>query len=138
MQNHVCTYVPLDGHGPETNLRAVCHQNARASVFDLMTEFDQPDCSFSVPKCAETTTPLQALTMFNHNFTLDTAAALAERLEMEVGNDVEAEVRGPCQLCDSRPPTSNAVRDRRKLIEAHSLPVLCRVGLNTSEIIYVR
>ena len=80
MQDNVCTYVPLDKHGPETYRRAVYHQNARASVVDLMTEFDQPDCTFSAPKRSETTTPLQALTMLNHSFTLDMAAALAEPL----------------------------------------------------------
>ena len=52
MQDNVCTYVPLDEHGPETYRRAVYHQNARASVVDLMTEFDQPDCTFSAPKRA--------------------------------------------------------------------------------------
>ncbi|MCA9132997.1 MAG: DUF1549 domain-containing protein, partial [Planctomycetales bacterium] len=31
-QNNVCTYFPLERHGPETYRRAVYHQNARASV----------------------------------------------------------------------------------------------------------
>ena len=80
IQDNVSTYVPLDEHGPWTYRRAVYHQNARASVVDLMTDFDQPDCAFSAPARAETTTPLQALTMLNHRFTLDMATALADRL----------------------------------------------------------
>ena len=76
-QDNVATYVPLDQHGPETYRRAVYHQNARASVIDLMTDFDQPDCAFSVPRRVATTTPLQALTLLNHAFTLDMAEALA-------------------------------------------------------------
>src|SRR5690606_3660416 len=103
--DNVCTYVPLDKHGEETYRRAVYHQNARASVVDLMTEYDQPDCTFSAPKRAETTTPLQALTMLNHSFTLDMATAFAERLEQQAASDTNAQVARAYQLCYSRPPS---------------------------------
>jgi len=138
MQDNVCTYVPLDKHGPETYRRAVYHQNARASVVDLMTEFDQPDCTFSAPKRAETTTPLQALTMLNHSFTLDMAAALAERLQKEVGEYAEAQVHLAYQLCYSRQPADGELSDCLALVKQQSLAALCRVLLNTSELIYVR
>ena len=52
MRDNVSTYEPLDRHGPETYRRAVYHQNARASVVDLMTEFDQADCTLSTPRRA--------------------------------------------------------------------------------------
>ncbi len=138
MQDNVCTYVPLDRHGPETYRRAVYHQNARASVVDLMTEFDQPDCTFGAPKRAETTTPLQALTMLNHSFTLDMATALAARLQREAGEDHDAQVQRAYQLCYSRPPSSDELAACRDWIEANSLAAFCRVLLNTSELIYVR
>lgn len=138
MQDNVCTYVPLDKHGRETYRRAVYHQNARASVVDLMTEFDQPDCTFSAPKRAETTTPLQALTMLNHNFTLDMAAGLAERLKQEAGDDVAAQVTRAYRLCYSRLATDKEVRACQQLVDRHGLNALCRVLLNTSEMIYVQ
>jgi hypothetical protein len=138
MQDNVCTYVPLDEHGPETYRRAVYHQNARASVVDLMTEFDQPDCTFSAPKRAETTTPLQALTMLNHSFTLDMATALAERLNQDAADNVAAQVDRAYRLCYSRPATEEEVSACRHLVERHGLTALCRVLLNTSEMIYVR
>ena len=138
MQDNVCTYVPLDKHSPETYRRAVYHQNARASVVDLMTEFDQPDCTFSAPKRAETTTPLQALTMLNHSFTLDMAAGLAERLKQEAGDDVAAQVDRVYRLCYSRPATKEEVSACRQLVDRHGLAALCRVLLNSSEMIYVQ
>ena len=138
MQDNVRTYVPLNKHSPETYRRAVYHQNARASVVDLMTEFDQPDCTFSAPKRAETTTPLQALTMLNHSFTLDMAAALAERLKQEAGDDVAAQVDRVYRLCYSRPATKEEVSACRQLVDRHGLATLCRVMLNTSEMIYVQ
>jgi mono/diheme cytochrome c family protein len=137
-QDNVATYVPLDQHGPETYRRAVYHQNARASVVDLMTEFDQPDCAYSTPERAETTTPLQALTMLNHQFTLDMAEALAERLRSEGGDKPEQQIEHAFALCYGRQPTKAEISDCLALIEEHSLTAFCRVLLNTSELIYVQ
>jgi hypothetical protein len=44
------------------------------------SDFDLPDIAFAAPKRANTTMPLQALTLLNHRFTLYMAAALAGRL----------------------------------------------------------
>ena len=138
MQDNVCTYVPLDQHGPETYRRAVYHQNARASVVDLMTEFDQPDCTFSAPKRAETTTPLQALTMLNHSFTLDMADALEKRLIKDIPNDTPGQVRRAFQLSYGRIPSASESMSCTKFIDENGLAAFCRVLLNTSELIYVR
>ena len=138
MQDNVCTYVPLEEHGPETYRRAVYHQNARASVVDLMTDFDQPDCAFSAPRRAQTTTPLQALTMLNHRFTLDMARFMAERLRVEAGDDPTAQVERAYRLCYARSPTKEEMRLCHELIDDHGPAALCRVLLNTSEMIYVR
>jgi hypothetical protein len=137
MQDNVSTYVPLDEHGRETYRRAVYHQNIRASVIDLITDFDQPDCAFSTPNRAETTTPLQALTMLNHSFTLDMARFMAERLRREAGEDPTAQVQRIYALCYGRQPTEPETTACVELIGQHSLVALCRVILNTSELIYV-
>lgn len=137
MQDNVCTYVPLAAHGPETYRRAVYHQNARASVVDLMTDFDQPDCAFSTPRRAETTTPLQALTMMNHSFTLDMAEALAERVMSEAGADVDAQVRRLYAVCYEREPSAEELATCLGFVASADLPALCRVMLNASELIYV-
>ncbi|MEZ6066367.1 MAG: PSD1 and planctomycete cytochrome C domain-containing protein [Planctomycetaceae bacterium] len=137
LQDNVCTYIPLDTHGPETYRRAVYHQNVRASVVDLMTDFDQPDCAFSTTHRAETTTPLQALTMLNHSFTLDMANSLAERLQRELGDDVDARLRRVWQLCFSRDPNESELASCRQLATTHGMTALCRVLLNTSELLYV-
>ncbi|HBE69579.1 MAG TPA: hypothetical protein DDW52_15645 [Planctomycetaceae bacterium] len=137
MRDNVSTYSPLDSHGADTYRRAVYHQNARASVVDLMTEFDQPDCTFSAPRRAETTTPLQALSMLNHQFTLDMSNALAERLKNEVGDDIADQLGRAFQLCYSRDPQPEELTDCSTFVQEHGLPALCRVLLNTSELIYL-
>ena len=80
VQDNVATYLPLEVHGPETYRRAVYHQNARAAVVDLVSDFDGPDCAAATPRRAITTTPMQALTLLNHQFTLDMAQFLADRI----------------------------------------------------------
>ena len=137
LQDNVATYVPKDKHGPETFRRAVYHQNARASRTDLMTDFDQPDCAFSTARRNETTTPLQALTTLNHDFTLVMADAMATRLEVEVKADLAGQVTRAFQVCFARKPTDDEQRACLQLAKQHGLASMCRALLNTSELIYV-
>lgn len=137
MQDNVCTYVPLDQHGPETYRRAVYHQNARASVVDLMTDFDQPDCAFTTPNRGETTTPLQALTMLNHHFSFEMARAMAERIRRDVEDDPAALIGRAYQLSYGRAPDREEAEWCTELLDEHGLIALCRALLNTSELIYV-
>lgn len=136
MQDNVCTYEPLDEHGPETYRRAVYHQNARASVVDLMTEFDQPDCTFSAPERAETTTPLQALTLMNHRFTMDMAEALAERIEAE-GSDNATQVQTAYRILYQREPEEEEEKKLGAAMEELGLVSVARALLNSSELIFL-
>lgn len=138
LQDNVATYVPRDQHGPETYRRAVYHQNARAAIVDLMTEFDQPDCAFGAPRRSSTTTPLQALTSLNHSFTLDMSNALAQRLEKEHAGDVARQVQEAWRLCCGREPTKAEADACREHVGQQGLRSFCRVMLNTSEMIYVK
>jgi hypothetical protein len=133
-QDNVATYVPLDVHGPETYRRAVYHQNARASVIDLMTDFDQPDCAYSAPRRVATTTPLQALTMLNHAFTVDMAEGLAEQL---TGESVIEQTQSAFQRVYQRAPTPVELAASVQAINTHGHRAFCRAILNSSELIYL-
>jgi hypothetical protein len=135
MQDNVSTYDPLDEHPSSTYRRAVYHQNARASVVDLMTDFDLPDCAFSTPRRAQTTSPLQALTLLNHSFTLDMADALAERLKPLASS--EKQIESAFQLVFQRPATPTEAKASTAIIEKHGLSALCRALFNTNELIYL-
>ncbi len=138
LQDNVATYEPLDEHGPETYRRGVYHQNARASRVDMMTDFDCPDNSFAAPRRARTTTPMQALTMMNHKFSLDMAKFLAARVRRETTTeDVAAEVRLAIALVYAREPFREELPAASELITAHGLPAFCRALLNSSEFIYI-
>ncbi|MFV0446227.1 MAG: DUF1553 domain-containing protein [Planctomycetaceae bacterium] len=137
MQDNVATYIPLDDPGPETFRRGVYHHNARAARTDLMTDFDQPDCAFSAPRRAETTTPLQALTLLNHAFTLRIAKTLAERVKREAGGLPADQIQRAYRLCFQRSATNAELAACEPLCDRYGLAAFCRVLLNTSELIYV-
>jgi hypothetical protein len=137
-QNNVCTYFPLDTHGPETYRRAVYHQNARASVVDLLSDFDLPDIAFAAPVRANTTTPLQALTLLNHSFTLDMAHGLSEQASQRArSTDTEAVVAGMYEILLQREPTSSEHQAASQLVNQHGAPALARALLNLNEVLYV-
>jgi mono/diheme cytochrome c family protein len=138
MSDNVSTYFPLDVVGPETYRRAVYHQSARASVVDGLSDFDLPDNAFPVPRRANTTTPLQALTLLNHGFTLDMAAALAGRLEQEAGaTDPAAQVTRAYVLAFQRAPSRKECDAAVKLVTGSGLRAFCRALLNANELIYL-
>ena len=86
---------------------------------------------------AATTSPLQALTLMNHRFTLDMAAALAERLEREAGShDPEAQVRRAFVLAYGRAAGQRKrSRTASQLVRRHGLRAFCRAVLNSNELI---
>ncbi|MGD9855110.1 MAG: DUF1553 domain-containing protein [Planctomycetaceae bacterium] len=138
LQDNVATYVPLDEYGPDTYRRSVYHHNARASRIDLLSDFDCPDPAFAAPRRAETTTPLQALTLMNHQFTLDMAAALAERIERDAGSQPNDQVARGFILAFGRPPAPDELAASAGFIGQHGLPAFCRVMLNANEFVYLR
>lgn len=135
-QDNVATYVPLDQHGEHTYRRAIYHQNARASIIDLMSDFDQPDCAFSSPRRTKTTTALQALTMLNHSFTLDMANALANRAQ-EDASDNPGQVQALFSFLYQRKAEADELSHALTLVQDHGLRALSRALLNSSELIYL-
>ena len=137
LQDNVATYVPLDQHGSETWRRAVYHHHARASVIDLMSEFDCPDPAFASPKRSVTTTPLQALTLMNHSFTQDMAQAMASRLDAMAGKDDEAWIREACLRCFGRLPTQEETAAMKPFKESMGGALLCRTLFNANAFIHL-
>ncbi|SIO57467.1 Planctomycete cytochrome C [Singulisphaera sp. GP187] len=136
-QDNVATYVPLDRPGPETHRRGVYHHSARASYLDVLSDFDCPDNAFGTPRRASTTTPLQALTMLNHGFSVETARAFADRLGREAGSAPADQCRRGFVLTFGRAPTDDEVAHGCRLIDQHGLPAFCRALLNASEMISI-
>ncbi len=137
-QNNVCTYFPLDKHEQETYRRSVYHQNARASVVDVLNDFDLPDNSFAAPKRANTTTPLQALTMLNHSFIQDMASSLIDQLDQNDKPTVRAStVSKAFEIAFQRAPSQTELHAARGLIQEHGFKAFARALLNSNELIFI-
>ena len=113
------------------------HQNARASVVDVLNDFDLPDIALAAPRRANTTTPLQALTLLNHSFTTDMAQALAARLGGGSGATSAQHVDEAYALAFQREPTVAERAAAGRLIATHGLAAFCRALLNMNELIYL-
>jgi mono/diheme cytochrome c family protein len=137
VQDNVATYHPVDAPGPETYRRGVYHQNARAARVDVLSDFDCPDPASANPKRSSTTTPLQAMTLFNNRFTLDMAAALAGRVTKEAGAKPEDQVRRISQLAFSRDARPEELAEATRFLQTHGLRAYCRAILNANEFLFV-
>jgi hypothetical protein len=99
--------------------------------------FDCPDAGQSTAVRAVSTTPIQALNLFNSRFTLQVAEALAQRLHRDAGDDPLAQVQRVYELTLNRPPTREELADVMPGVEKFGLPFLCRVLLNSNEFLFL-
>lgn len=137
LENNVSTYTPLDQHGPETYRRAVYHHFVRAGFYDLLSDFDFPDVAFSTPRRANTTTPLQALTLLNHRFTFDMASALVERSKSAGDTSPAGQIRSMYRFVLQRDPTVSELARSETLLKDQGAVTLARALLNLNEVLYV-
>jgi len=113
--------------------------------YPLFEAFDKPDTNASCPSRNTSTIAPQALMLMNSRLTLDTAQALATRLQTETGSDPAQQVQRLFQLSLCRNPSSAESRIFQSALQqatatgeqATALADLCLVMLNLNEFIYV-
>jgi hypothetical protein len=106
----------------------------REAVFGA---FDCPDAGQSTARRRESTTPIQALNLFNSRFTLDASDAFATRVKNETGDDVAQQLRRAYQLALGRAPTAREFADAAPVVREHGLATLCRALFNSNEFLFV-
>ena len=129
-------YSNYDWSQKDGNRRAVYRFVYRGQQDPLMELLDFPDAAQLIPARTLTSSPLQALALWNHEFVLYACEALAQRIQHDAkeqgGNDIDVAF----QTIYLRTPTD----EERKLADAYrskfSLAGLVRVLLNSSEFLY--
>jgi mono/diheme cytochrome c family protein len=106
----------------------------RDAVFGAL---DCPDNGQSTARRRESTTPLQALNLFNSRFTIEEAAAFAARVRAEVGADPTRQVRRAYQLALGRDPDAAEIADAEPVVREHGLPTLSRALFNANEFLFL-
>jgi hypothetical protein len=101
--------------------------------------FDCPDAGQSTAKRRQSTTPIQALNLFNSRFTVEEANAFAARIEREAGVNADdaTKIGRAFRLAFGREPEPAELDETESVVRQHGLPTLCRVLFNSSEFLFL-
>ena len=132
--DNVATYFPLDKFGPETYRRSVYAESARSIRNELLSVFDCPDSSLPEPRRVSTTSPLQALSLLNHSFTIDMSEAFTRRL---AATPEPQRITQAFLLAFGRPPEPAELTRSQTFILAHGMTAFARALFNANEFLYV-
>ncbi len=101
--------------------------------------FDFPNPNRTSPQRFGTNTPLQGLFFLNSDLLAEQAQALAERLEMDVGTNVDARIRRGYRLVFGRNPTGEELTLTRRFAvrSDDGWPSLTQTWLSSNEFLYV-
>lgn len=91
------------------NRRSIYIFSRRSLPYPLLSSFDPANPSQAHHKRDVTTTPLQALTLFNSDITVNWSQALAGRVINEAGKDENAQISRLYQILFSREPSKAEV-----------------------------
>ena len=136
-RENVYHYHPKEHFGPAESRRMVYAFKVRMEQDAIFGSFDCPDGSLVTPRRSASTTPLQALNLFNSRFVLDQSATFAARVERESGPAPADRVRRAWALAYQRAPDDAELRDATGFAEAHGTAALCRALLNSSELLFI-
>ena len=137
VRENVYHYTPKETFGPAEARRMVYAFKVRMEQDGVFGAFDCPDGSLVMPRRGTSTTPLQALNLFNSKFTLQQADALGARVQREAGEHPAAAVPRAWQLVYQRAPAAGELAEAIAFAREHGLPALCRALLNSNEFLFV-
>lgn len=131
-RENVVHYHAKDETGPPEWRRMIYLFKIRQEQDAVFGAFDCPDGNQVIPTRSRSTTPLQALNLFNSRFTMQQAEKLAKRH----GNQKDR-IPAAYELLYNRPATSDEITDAKKFVETHGFVAFCRALLNTNEFLFI-
>ena len=129
-------YDPIDPVGYANNRRTLYRMGARGGRSPFLDNFDCPDPSTTTPRRSATVTPLQALSLLNHSFSLRMADRFADRLTA-TSRSLDDQITIAFSLLYSRRPDEKEVTLSVDFITRRGLPAFCRAMWNSSEFLFV-
>lgn len=135
--NYVRNYIPLDRFGPETWRRMVYMTKVRMEQDPVFGQFDVPDAGQVCPRRTVSTTPLQALNLFNSTFVLDQADRLYEELQREAPDNLEVQINLAFVRILGREPIEREAIAARQLVQEHGTVALLRALWNSNEFLTI-
>ncbi|PQO35253.1 hypothetical protein C5Y96_09435 [Blastopirellula marina] len=130
-------YHPKKSFGPEDWRRMVYMTKVRMEKDAVFGLLDCPDSATSVAKRSRSTTPLQALNLFNSKFVLQQAELFSKRLLGE-SDSADRQVVRAYQLCFGREPDEQEAVSAQSFIQQQGLEAFCRALLNSNEFLFIQ
>jgi hypothetical protein len=130
-------YLPQEDPGDGPWRRSIYLLRVRGADDGVFKAFDMPDCGQVRPKRTSSTTPLQALNLFNSPFTQVLAGRFSDRVRSEAGEDVVGQVERLYEVAYGRRPTSSEREACRDVAELHGLDAVCRAIFNSNEFLFI-
>jgi len=134
---NVMHYFPKENPGPDTFRRMVYMNRIRQEQDAIFGAFDCPDGNQVMPDRPESTTPIQALNLFNNPFTVVQAASLSERLKKEAGAEVEDQINLAFLLVQGRTPDAYEQTISLQLVQKDGLAAFCRALFNSNRFLFL-
>ena len=128
---------PVETLTPDNQRRMIYAHKVRREPEAVFGAFDCPDAGQSTAIRRASTTPIQALNLFNSRFTLQFSEAFAARVKKEIGDDLAKQINRVYQLALTRNASADELSDAEPIVRQHGLAVLCRAIFNSNEFLFV-
>lgn len=129
-------FTPVESFSGDGLRRMIYAHKVRRERDAVFGAFDCPDAGQSTSRRIESTTPIQALNLFNSLFTIEQAQAFAERVQAHNGDNVATQIRQVYWIGLNREPTAEEIADAEPVVRAHGLATLCRALFNSNEFLF--
>lgn len=130
-------FPPIEAFSGDGVRRMIYAHKIRMEPDAVFGAFDCPDAGQSVARRRQSTTPVQALNLFNSRFVIDQAEALAARVRAGAGEDATSQVEHIYRLAYGRRPDGREAEEMTAALREHGLHVLCRALLNSNEFLFI-
>jgi hypothetical protein len=130
-------FPPVEQFGPEQLRRMIYAHKIRMESVPVFGVFDCPDAGQPAPQRSSSTTPIQALNLFNSPFVFDQSNAFAQRLTKEFPDSTDQQIRQAFLAALCREPSSAELDTAKIAVEQQGLDVLCRVLFNCNEFLFI-
>jgi len=135
--NYSRNWIAKDEFGPAEFRRMIYAVQLRMKRDAVFGAFDCPDGGQITPRRSSSTTPVQALSLFNSPFILQQSRLLGERVERESGKDAVKQIRRVFELTLGRSPRDDEAAAAADLTRLHGLTAFCRAMLNCNEFLFL-
>ncbi|MGP0067634.1 MAG: PSD1 and planctomycete cytochrome C domain-containing protein [Isosphaeraceae bacterium] len=132
----IVNYTRYDWDSPGSSRRSVYRFLFRTLPDPFFDALDAADSSQLIAVRNESTTPLQALAMFNNPFVLRQCEHFARRLET-IAPSIPGRIEAAFELACGRPPTDEEVALLSDYARRHGLANACRLIVNSNEFLFV-